>query len=223
MKIEEKFVETKFGKICYLDSGHGTKTLIFLHGFWGDPLGIKYLATVLEKIDYRIIAPYLPGHGKSFNLPKNFGFTQAVEVLADFIETVSKNNKPIILGVSLGGGLTLGIGNKLGKSKIKGLIVSDPLTTHIGYQQLVPKFIAVFLDRVTDGLASFRNKKIIEGFCADIPKIQKGTVKDLISGMKLLVKVNLKTTSKNMPKTLFLWGDHDRVLPAQKFNFCASA
>lgn len=117
--------KTKFGEIHYLDSGgEGGKLLVFLHGFLGKPLLFEEIARIFTPKGYRVIAPYLPGHGKSFALPKEFSFQELVLSIEEMISAL-KPKEVCLMGHSLGGAVAwqLGQRNNLPISKI---VVVDP-------------------------------------------------------------------------------------------------
>ena len=135
MQIVEKFCETKFGQICYLEAGQGTKVFYFFHGFWGDPRGIRGLSSFLVPKGYKIIAPYLPGHGKSHSLPPKFNYQDFLEEMEEFVNLTARGSKMVFFGNSFGGGLALNLAQKMREENLDGLVVSVPLLTPVKYQE----------------------------------------------------------------------------------------
>lgn len=112
MKIEEKFVETKFGKICYLEIGEGEKTAVYLHGWFGNADFSLNLEDIFCSRGYRIIAPSLPGHGKSYSINLNFSCADLKNTLKEFYQVLNLEN-PLTVGHSVGGALAWEMSDKV--------------------------------------------------------------------------------------------------------------
>lgn len=99
MRANKKSSETTQGKIIYYEIGKGKKDLIFLHGLLGTPkVGLDF-AEQLDTEKWRVVVPYLPGHGESFDPPKNFGFDDFTNTFEDF---ASNFETPVFIGHSFG-------------------------------------------------------------------------------------------------------------------------
>lgn len=90
------------GRMRYLDTENTGKPLIYIHGGFGDA-GPIYLLSRIFGNQYRIIAPFLPGHG-SFNLSPQNTYDNIVETLGEFIDNLNIPGR-IIMGHSFGGRL----------------------------------------------------------------------------------------------------------------------
>lgn len=105
--------ESTGGRIFYQTAGDGEKLLVFLHGFLGEPIFTKELFDNFGKKGFLIIVPFLPGHGKSFPLPRNFDFKDLVLIVEEFL--ASFGAKEIYMtGHSLGGAVSWQLGQKSG-------------------------------------------------------------------------------------------------------------
>lgn len=104
--IKSTFVDDQ--EIEYLDIGKGP-TLIFLHGAFGSFRFYKPLLTKLA-IKYRVIAPVMPGMGKSAKIKIKSDkdiIPYYLNCLNNFIHKIIKNDDYIVLGHSLGGYLAM--------------------------------------------------------------------------------------------------------------------
>lgn len=120
MKINSNYIKIKEKEIFYRSSGENScNSLILIHGLAGDSRlfhnQLKYFANTC-----RVIAPDLPGHGKSGTCE----FCSISDYSA-VIESIVKHealDKPVILGHSMGGAVALQycISNK---EKVKALIL----------------------------------------------------------------------------------------------------
>jgi pimeloyl-ACP methyl ester carboxylesterase len=79
-------------------------TLLFLHG--GGVGGWSWKLQVQRLTDYHCLVPDLPGHGKSLG-EGPFNFAKAAEALASVIRNKAHGGKAQVIGLSLGGQLTV--------------------------------------------------------------------------------------------------------------------
>lgn len=212
--IEEKFVDTKYGRICYLEAGEGEKTLIFFHGFLDGPEGIKYLTAVLGSKGFKIIAPYLPGHGKSFSLPKGFYFSQATEVMTDFINKLCPGHF-FLFGASFGGGLAWSVACQL-NNRLDRMVLHVPLLKPLSLTHQIKSAFGLAIDRALDGFDLMLGR----GGSWPTATRKRITVRTFPGGifrnglLNLLRSVDLDP--RGLPKdkkVLFLWGEKDHAVP----------
>jgi pimeloyl-ACP methyl ester carboxylesterase len=89
--------------VAYDEVGSG-RPIIFVHGacenscFWNHQ---KILSD-----QYRVIAVDLPGHGRSSPLPREIDIKLYSEIMAEFVSKTCRE-KPILVGHSMGGAITL--------------------------------------------------------------------------------------------------------------------
>lgn len=140
MKIEEKFCETQFGQVDYLEIGEGNKTLLYLHGWWGNPGRAIQIAHYLGGSNFKIIAPYLPCHGGSFDPPEIFSFNELVDAFADFIKKLGLKNIYAI-GHSVGGAVVYELANSKGLVDKAVVIDGYDNPKHYGVVGLIPMLL----------------------------------------------------------------------------------
>lgn len=75
-------------------------TLILVHGFTGSHDGFQYLVPLLK--DFRLIIPDLPGFGVSPLPHKKLTLPELGKLLIEFIEALDLDEKPHLLGHSMG-------------------------------------------------------------------------------------------------------------------------
>ncbi len=216
MKIEEKFVETKFGKINYLEIGEGKKTLVYIHGWVGNPIPAIKIAHRLNTKDYRVIAPYLPGHGDSFDLNPNFTFKNLLETFEDFFNKLGLKNV-VGIGHSVGGVTVYELANS-GKKLINKAVIIDGYNNfrHDGIIKLLPLVWAVIRE---SGLWH----SMIHTSCYRL--IRKIKIKKVRPSALFLEESLLKTmnpsvfNSKSIPMEnyLFVWGKRDCLTPEKEW------
>ncbi len=199
MKIEEKFVETKYGKICYLEYGKGKKTAVFFHGFWGGIIHGEFFAKKLSSEEWRVLVPCLPGHGKSFNVPNKYNFTDLVSTMGEFTEKTARNGA-VLAGHSLGGAVSWEIACK-NPNLVKKLILIDP-GLKISHELLIFRGTKVLwnnlvLDRKAGGLI--------------YPMGWNRKAMNLLSG------ADVSNLLGNIP-VLLLYGKDDKITPMRDYE-----
>lgn len=108
-EIIGRYVEAA-GHRLYMDTGGdpGGQPMIFLHTAGQQALQWRFVLPYFAERGYFVVAPDLPGHGKS--LLKNF---KPIDSIHDFAETVWKLKqnlelrRPAVIGCSIGGDITL--------------------------------------------------------------------------------------------------------------------
>ncbi|MDA3810163.1 MAG: alpha/beta fold hydrolase [Spirochaetaceae bacterium] len=84
------------------------KAIIFVHGFPSCPATFKYVIPMAEKAGYDVYAPLLPGFGTNKDDLIKSNFSQWFIYLCGFyVEAKRKYDKVYVVGLSLGGSLTL--------------------------------------------------------------------------------------------------------------------
>lgn len=99
IKNRIKYLKINNIRIEYFEGGEG-QPLLFLHGVLSS---FRFYKKLLEKLatKYTVIAPVLPGMGKSQSLGGKVSFRNYCSVIETFINR--KEIKPILVGHSLGG------------------------------------------------------------------------------------------------------------------------
>jgi carboxylesterase len=86
----------------------GSHGVLLLHGFGDTPQTLALLARRLRKSRYSVLAPLLPGHGRSM---ESFGKSRAAEWIAAakdaYIEMRSRHDSVSVVGLSMGGALAV--------------------------------------------------------------------------------------------------------------------
>jgi len=86
----------------------GSHGVLLLHGFGDTPQTLALLARRLTKSRYSVLAPLLPGHGRSM---ESFGNSRATEWIAAakdaYIEMRSRHDSVSVVGLSMGGALAV--------------------------------------------------------------------------------------------------------------------
>lgn len=212
MKIEEKFCETKFGKICYLEIGKGNKTSVYLHGWFGHPAPAFSVYSVLESKGFRVVAPYLPGHGKSFGVSSNLTFKNLTEILSEFYERLGLVNTYTI-GHSVGASLAWEITLK-NDGKVQKALVVD------AFSNLHGKGKISLLKSWLDDEAKWN---LIKEFIKKRPDYKNNDFRieyfqrSAFESANILKSLIVSKKLEKTPPFLFLWGERDEVCPMKDF------
>ncbi|WP_163853859.1 alpha/beta fold hydrolase [Paenibacillus elgii] len=107
--MDKRYADVNGTRLAYIDRGQGTP-VILLHGFCGSLAYYDEVAPLLEG-RCRLIIPDLRGHGAS-DAPEG---TYTMEAIADDIAALIDRlniGRPVVLGHSLGGYVTLALAEK---------------------------------------------------------------------------------------------------------------
>ncbi|MBU0954839.1 MAG: alpha/beta fold hydrolase [Spirochaetes bacterium] len=113
------FIETEKSKVFYTESGEG-RPLVCIHGNLGSA---RWWEHAPELDGYRIIAPDLPGFGRSSPLP-DADIAGYAKVMLDFIAAL-KLEKPLLLGHSLGGAVVMSMLDQQPKAFAAAILVDS--------------------------------------------------------------------------------------------------
>ncbi|KEO73389.1 alpha/beta hydrolase [Anditalea andensis] len=97
--------------MSYNDKGHG-QPIIFIHGFCeSKEMWLAYEDALSPY--YRILTPDLPGHGESMWMDEEITLEEVAVILGVWIDELALE-KPIVIGHSLGGYVTLALAEIMG-------------------------------------------------------------------------------------------------------------
>lgn len=103
----------------------GSHGVLLLHGFGDTPQTLALLARRLRKSGYSVLAPLLPGHGRSL---ESFGKSRASEWIAaakdTYIDMRARHDSVSVVGLSMGGALAVLLAGE--QRKIPALILIAP-------------------------------------------------------------------------------------------------
>jgi len=103
----------------------GSHGVLLLHGFGDTPQTLALLARRLRKSGYSVLAPLLPGHGRSL---ESFGKSRANEWIAAakdaYIDMRARHDSVSVVGLSMGGALAVLLASE--RRKIPALILIAP-------------------------------------------------------------------------------------------------
>lgn len=109
---------------CEPMSHNGTRAagVLVLHGFTGNPSSMRRQADAFAELGYHVELPRLPGHGTSIDdmLPTRWADWTG-EVEAAYQRLAERTDKIVVMGLSMGGSLTLWTG--LQHPEVTGLVL----------------------------------------------------------------------------------------------------
>jgi carboxylesterase len=160
-------------------SHHGSNGngALVLHGFTGNPSSMRGLAEALAAAGYHIEMPRLPGHGTTIEemLPTRWG-DWAAETEAAYQRLAVRSAKVVVVGLSMGGTLTLRTG--LDHPEVAGLVCINPAT------QPQPDEVVAMLTAMVDA-----GTEVVPGIGSDIA--DPDVTESAYSGTPLLPLVSL--------------------------------
>lgn len=102
--------------------------MLVLHGFTGNPSSMRLQAEAFAALDYHVELPRLPGHGTTIDDMLTTDWSDwSGEVEAAYQRLAARTDKIVVMGLSMGGSLTLWTG--LAHPEVAGLVLVNPATT----------------------------------------------------------------------------------------------
>ncbi|MBD2776129.1 alpha/beta fold hydrolase [Iningainema tapete] len=204
-----KQVEVNKERIFYLEGGiEKTSTpILFLHG-WG--VGIQPYQEVLNVLcnRYQVIAPELPGFGKSSGSVINWNYQDYAKFLIAFLHKININ-KVHLIGHSVGGGISATIA-ALMPNIVESLILVD--STGIPVEP-VPLVMAQRVIEMTAQLPQIKFPQIVQvfqGFSYNLFWRTQNTIKVLLLSLEKDLKAILPEITS---PCLIVWGKNDLTTP----------
>lgn len=167
MKLKSKFyTDGKLG-LRYYEEGRG-ETLVFLHG---GGLEAKAYRENIEFLSgkYHVIAPDIPGFGRSDIPPKDWDFSDLSAYFKKFLASLHINEYSLI-GYSYGGGIALNMASEGGKN-CKKLLLCNCAGIPKAFSK--PAFVFLILKEAAVSIfciRSFRQLKIFLGIAINFIK-----------------------------------------------------
>lgn len=129
LPVTGQFIEVDGGRIHYVESGTGPRTLVLIHGLAGTGRYMLKLAEDLSK-DHRVIVIDRPGAGYSTRASEaQAGLSAQADMVAEFIRKKGLAlDRPVIVGHSLGGAVALALAARHAEL-VGGLALISPLTS----------------------------------------------------------------------------------------------
>jgi carboxylesterase len=86
----------------------GSRGVLLLHGFGDTPQTLSLLARRLHKSGYSVLAPLLPGHGRTMNAFRNSTADKWIEAASEALAAMQRRNpETSVVGLSMGGALAV--------------------------------------------------------------------------------------------------------------------
>ena len=204
--------------------------IVFIHGMWGTPVVWQPFQSFYQNAGYEVYAPALRHHDGSDQSLELLGATSISDYVDDLVELISSfNEKPVLIGHSMGGLLALLLAGKGLASKAVLLAPAAPAGFWVAYPSVLKTFSAVLLRRGFWKRAMKLSPKAANyGLFNCLPdEARAAHYQDMVyeSGRVAaeiafwFLDKNKSTAVEQKPncRMLVVAGCHDRVTPA---NFC---
>jgi pimeloyl-ACP methyl ester carboxylesterase len=207
-----KYIPIKNGTIHYLELGEQNENhppIILLHGWALDAFTFLPSLLLLSRY-FRVIAPDLPGSGRSKCNIKNWDYENLGSMVIDFIESLGLKQFYLI-GHSLGGGICIKVSYSI-PEKIKGLILIDNSgipKSRTGWKILMKLYEYPIQYGAQLLLGSLHNNFLIyKSYIYNCFHNFKST----IFSLKLPINEELESIAAHLRiKTLIVWGEKDET------------
>ena len=228
--FEERFLESRGGRLRYLAAGEG-EPLLLVHGLGGAAANWVVLAPLLLP-GRRLLVPDLPGHGGSSPLPAASSLQAYADRLALLLEHEGATPAAVV-GHSLGGAIALRLAIRrpetVGAVVLAGAAGISSTTRAARYALTITGILkpgrkiaphrgrvvrSAFLRRLVFGRWGASDPPglpadVVEAFLAGPARHT-----DTVSAAKALVRDDLRLDLDRVPcPTLVLWGARDNQLP----------
>ncbi len=205
----EKQVYVNELKISYLEGGIASTSepILFLHG-WG--VGIEPYQEVINSLckSYQVIAPYLPGFGKSSGSNLNWNYDNYANLIIDFLKTLNLK-KVHLIGHSLGGGIAATLAASM-PNIVESLILVDSTGIPVEPLPFVLVQRAIEMTAQAPQIKFPQIIQIFQGFFYNFFFKTEHTIQALL----LSLEKDLKTLLPKIESPcLVLWGKNDLTTP----------
>ncbi|MGM0502342.1 MAG: alpha/beta hydrolase [Bacillota bacterium] len=122
-----------------------SEACLLIHGFTGSPAHMRYLGQVLHDEGYTAAGVLLPGHGTSLEqMEKTDRQDWLAKVEKEFHKLKQEHERVYVLGLSLGGILTLLLAQKYNVDKIVSIAAPIKLQNKLAYLTPILKYFQRF-------------------------------------------------------------------------------
>ncbi|PJN90055.1 alpha/beta fold hydrolase [Bacillus sp. mrc49] len=213
---------TESSKLSYIDTGKGTKTLLFIHGFCGSR---EYWNDIVSKLkdDFRIVAVDIRGHGESEPNAASFSIEDMANDIASVLEKLGID-QVYMFGHSLGGYITLAFAERFpGKLSGFSLVHSTALPDDEAWKEgrlksietIEAKGIPAFIDGLVPKLfAQSEDPRIEQTKEIGYKTSESGAIGSL-HAMRNRVDRNHVLKETKLP-VLLVAGEQDKVITPEK-------
>ncbi len=221
-------------QVFFIEKGEGNEAILFIHGWHQnarDCFG-PYLDNLQHY--YRIVAPDLPGHGKSYKVDsEDYSHTMAYYTCKQALDTLADAGNVTVVGHSMGAFLALKLA-LLEKKKVNNLVLISPVIDYGPYENILKKvlnqptlFIRLsMLRRALSDKFPFSDRRHI--YRTELGHRIPGRYKHFkfkqknhplhcaLGYMRSFIGCSLMPLVKNnhLP-TLLIYGEHDNITPAE--------
>jgi pimeloyl-ACP methyl ester carboxylesterase len=230
--FESRFVATSGGRLHLLDAaGQGTlPTLVVLHGLGSAATDFTLVLPKLARECRRVIAPDLPGHGRSDRPAAGLDARSIVAGLAEALDQVLERGERVVLvGNSLGGLAATLLAAKY-PERVAGLFLSSPAGATMSERELRALLETFELGSHQEALTFVERLFARPPFPRLRPLLAAGArallgapeIKELLASARardMLRPEQVRTL--RMPVALS-WGKRDRILPREQLEFWRS-
>lgn len=184
-----------------------SKNLVFLHG-WGQNIEMmKPIADPFQK-DFNILIIDLPGYGLSEEPKNEYSVFDYVEIIKKICDKLSIN-KPVLIGHSFGGKISLAYASKYDVEKI--ILFGSPFKKE--YEKLPLKVKALKTLKKVPGLNKLENFAKKHMGSTDYKNASPMMRKILVNTVNLDISNEIK---KIKAPALIIWGTNDEAVPIER-------
>jgi 3-oxoadipate enol-lactonase len=141
--IEERFADTRHGRIHYLQAGDG-EPLVLLHSNGCSAWEYEFVLPGLARTR-RVIAMDMPGHGDSDRIVRHYSMEMYADSVIGLLDALGIR-RAAVSGASIGGTICLALGRDHAARVHPAVIVEAPLRTGAQWAQMWPRIEASYAE-----------------------------------------------------------------------------
>lgn len=217
------------GRVAFYGEAGDGPPLVFLHGWGVSSRSYARMIPVLARAGTRVIAPALPGFGKSDELPGQLGWERLARWLDDLLEHADVQEPAFLVGHSFGGGVaTMTAWYHPQRARSLVLVNSVGGSTWTSGRTLAERPIWDWGLHVPYEWARKGYRRVLPVVVRDIVENVVRHPGNLVRAGRLAAAADMRgeladLRARGLPVTI-LWGNRDRVLPEAAFvSLCEAA
>ena len=220
-------IATAVGPVRLLEWGTPSPThasWLFIHGYAAQAVDWRPVLQRLRHHCQHLVAVDMPGHGDSPVPPGGISESTLLVALRDALDTCVGSAPCVLVGNSTGGLGAIRLVQMVGPQRICGVVLISPLGGPMTPEEIDAVLTRFDITSVRQGLAfvdrlynNGTHLRVIQALGA-WAHLNRPHLRHMIAQLRSFAFLHESELS-NLPPTLVIWGDGDRILPSSGRSF----